>query len=602
MRCTRSSSSSSSSPGLRGSEEDLALVEAGVRCSLEQMLEDGFYHADPHPGNLLKMRDGRLAYLDFGMCGSLDKKTRQALVTSTLHLVNREYTRLADDFVNLGLLPSGADKSKVVPALTEVFQSALSAGVTNVSFSQLSGNLGRTMYQFNFRIPPYYTLLVRSLTVLEGIALASNPDYKVLGSAYPWIARRLLTDKSPELREALRALLYGQDGRFRFSRLESLLQEAVLTPPSSKPKPGSTSSGTSSGTNSSNGAANGGVLALLLGDEGEFVRDILLDELAKGIDGGWRLAFDASVDAAARAPALLFSPSWLFPNPMPNPSLISTTSSASSRGSSSSGGGGGSNQGWGGRPLPSSAGSAAGGSNSSSSALVTTSSDAQQSSSAQQGGAQGSSSSNGGSSGGAQPPSTAPTSSVPAQEHTGAMTYQGGLLMSALPRLSSQEDYEQVQGILQLSRAMAALVAIRREATSTQDRPSSSVRGSGSDSSTRGGRDIGGPGAQQDLRSEGFILPQPLTAVEQGSTALTWLATELLAVPPEMRAQALRLPGELASRVTSRILARTLRSLAGANGSSSSSSKPARAQGYESRPRQLRDVSNLRCTWHLLPC
>lgn len=38
------------------------------------MLEDGFYHADPHPGNLLKMKDGRLAYLDFGMCGSLDKK------------------------------------------------------------------------------------------------------------------------------------------------------------------------------------------------------------------------------------------------------------------------------------------------------------------------------------------------------------------------------------------------------------------------------------------------------------------------------------------------------------------------------------------------
>ncbi|KAF5839993.1 ABC1 family-domain-containing protein [Dunaliella salina] len=226
MRRTQgpSSSSSSSSSGLRGSEEDLALVEAGVRCSLEQMLEDGFYHADPHPGNLLKMRDGRLAYLDFGMCGSIDKKTRQALVTSVLNLVNREYHRLADDFVSLGLLPEGIDKSKVVPALTEVFQTALAAGVTKMSFTQLSSDLGRTMYQFNFRIPPYYTLLVRSLTVLEGIALASNPDYQVLGSAYPWIARRLLTDRTPEMRDTLRALLYDQYGRFRFVRLESLLQ------------------------------------------------------------------------------------------------------------------------------------------------------------------------------------------------------------------------------------------------------------------------------------------------------------------------------------------------------------------------------------------
>lgn len=51
---------------------------------------------------------------------------------------------------------------------------------------------------------------------------------QVLGSAYPWIARRLLTDRSPELREALRSLLYGQDGRFRFSRLESLLQVRLL--------------------------------------------------------------------------------------------------------------------------------------------------------------------------------------------------------------------------------------------------------------------------------------------------------------------------------------------------------------------------------------
>lgn len=46
------------------------------------------------------------------------------------------------------------------------------------------------MYQFKFRIPAYYTLLVRSLSVLEGIALASDPQYKVLSAAYPWVARR----------------------------------------------------------------------------------------------------------------------------------------------------------------------------------------------------------------------------------------------------------------------------------------------------------------------------------------------------------------------------------------------------------------------------
>jgi predicted unusual protein kinase regulating ubiquinone biosynthesis (AarF/ABC1/UbiB family) len=77
-----------------------------------------FYHADPHPGNLLKTRDGRLAYIDFGMMGSIEPSVRQALISATLHLVNREYERLADDFVALGLLPRGSNMEEVIPALT----------------------------------------------------------------------------------------------------------------------------------------------------------------------------------------------------------------------------------------------------------------------------------------------------------------------------------------------------------------------------------------------------------------------------------------------------------------------------------------------------
>lgn len=60
-----------------------------------------------------------------------------------------------------------------------MFQTALAGGVSNISFSTLSTDLGRTMYRYSFRLPPYYTLLVRSLSVLEGIALASDPNYKV---------------------------------------------------------------------------------------------------------------------------------------------------------------------------------------------------------------------------------------------------------------------------------------------------------------------------------------------------------------------------------------------------------------------------------------
>ena len=68
----------------------------------------------------------------------------------------------------------------------------------------------------------------------QGIALSADPNYKVLAAAYPWIARRLLTEQSGELRETLRALLY-KGPRFQFHRLESLLRQATRAPPHSGP-------------------------------------------------------------------------------------------------------------------------------------------------------------------------------------------------------------------------------------------------------------------------------------------------------------------------------------------------------------------------------
>lgn len=269
-----------------GSKEDLKLVDVGVRCSLEQMLEEGFYHADPHPGNLMKMQNGLLCYIDFGMMGQINKQTQQALIRATLHLVNREFEALAEDFISLGMLPTGSDRSKIIPALTEVFQMAMASGMNNLSFGDFSEKLGTTMYRYQFQIPPYYTLLVRSLTVLEGIALSSDPSYKVLGAAYPWVARRLLTDRSPELRDTLRALLY-KSGRFQFSRLEALLLEAIKSP------------GKIESFNSKNNPdaefelqLKSRPLQFLLKDEGRFVREILLEEIAKGIDAAWRLTVD----------------------------------------------------------------------------------------------------------------------------------------------------------------------------------------------------------------------------------------------------------------------------------------------------------------------
>ena len=82
------------------------------------------------------------------------------------------------------------------------------------------------LFAYPFQVPAYYALILRSLTVLEGLAIAANPDYQVIAQAYPYMASRLLTDPSPELRASLEDLLF-RDGSFRWQRLDNLLTEGA---------------------------------------------------------------------------------------------------------------------------------------------------------------------------------------------------------------------------------------------------------------------------------------------------------------------------------------------------------------------------------------
>ncbi|KAM5562114.1 putative aarF domain-containing protein kinase [Rosa sericea] len=255
---------------------DLYLVEVGTYCSFNQLLECGFYHADPHPGNLLRTYDGKLAYLDFGMMGEFKEELRNGFIEASLHLVNRDFGALAKDFVTLGLIPPTADKEAVTKALTGVFQNAVAKGVSNISFGDLLGDLGTTMYKFKFRIPSYFSLVIRSLAVLEGVAIGSNPDYKVLGSTYPWIARKILTDNSPQLKSSLQALLY-EEGVFRIDRLESLFAES-LRAKTEKAMVGKQDDDANSRVLIKQ------ILSFTLTEKGAFVKDILLQEFAKGLD------------------------------------------------------------------------------------------------------------------------------------------------------------------------------------------------------------------------------------------------------------------------------------------------------------------------------
>ena len=121
------------------------------------------------------------------------------------------------------------------------------------------------MYEYPFRVPAYYALIIRSLVTLDGIAITVDPDFKVLSKAYPYVSKRLLTDTATQLRRSLQALLF-QNGSFRWNRLENLLKNAK---------------------NSEEYDLNKVVdqtLEYLFSERGEFLRVRIADELAKELD------------------------------------------------------------------------------------------------------------------------------------------------------------------------------------------------------------------------------------------------------------------------------------------------------------------------------
>ncbi|KAG8656787.1 hypothetical protein MANES_03G006200v8 [Manihot esculenta] len=196
------------------------LIDQGLYCSLRQLLEVGFFHADPHPGNLVAIDSGTLAYFDFGMMGDIPRHFRVGLIQMLVHFVNRDTLGLANDFLSLGFIPEGVD----IQSVSDALQASFGDGTRQSrDFEAIMNQLYDVMYEFDFSLPPDYALVIRALGSLEGTAKVLDPNFKVVESAYPFVIGRLLAEPNPDMRRILRELLICNDGSVRWNRLERLI-------------------------------------------------------------------------------------------------------------------------------------------------------------------------------------------------------------------------------------------------------------------------------------------------------------------------------------------------------------------------------------------
>ena len=205
-----------------------SFIKTCVISGLQQLFEYGYFHADPHPGNMFALKGGNadygnLAYVDFGMMDTITNSDRVTLIKAIVHIINDEYYLLAKDFQKLGFLTKDQDLQKLVAPLKEVLGDSFGAEVGNFNLKNVTDKFSKLMYSYPFRVPSRFALIIRAVVSQEGLALRLDPEFKILKIAYPYIAKKLLTDNSEEILDILLEVVFDKKGQIQIEKVESLL-------------------------------------------------------------------------------------------------------------------------------------------------------------------------------------------------------------------------------------------------------------------------------------------------------------------------------------------------------------------------------------------
>ena len=190
-----------------------------------------------------------VALIDCGLMAAIDPVDRDNMISAVIHLANKDYASLVDDFINLEILPTDSDRPTIIPLMDKALSPYVKGGgakkyeaelmklygMEDTVQSKVGGFQAMTqdaltvLNDVPFSIPPYFAILGRAIVTLEGVALTGNPDYGIIMESYPFIARKLMSEDRPEIQKALQEVLYsGNDnGSIKFNRLLALLNNAA---------------------------------------------------------------------------------------------------------------------------------------------------------------------------------------------------------------------------------------------------------------------------------------------------------------------------------------------------------------------------------------
>ncbi len=169
------------------------LAQRAATIQMKMVFEDGFFHADPHPGNLFIESDGRIGLIDFGMVGTVDTETKAGLVRVIGSLAMRDGDGLVDAFLGLGIAGAVVNRAVLRTDLLALTRTYLDRPLGEVSLSALLGDLLTVVRSHRLHLPANLALLVKMIAMSEGIGAQLDPHFRITEVLLPF-AQQLLAD------------------------------------------------------------------------------------------------------------------------------------------------------------------------------------------------------------------------------------------------------------------------------------------------------------------------------------------------------------------------------------------------------------------------
>ena len=176
------------------------VARAGADLYMEMIFDDGFYHADPHPGNVILLPGNVIGLLDFGMVGRIDEQLREDVEEVMLAVVQADSIHLASVISRIGRIPAGLDQNAFRADLDDFVEHYTTQSLDEVDLTGALTEMIDLIHRYRISLPPQISMLIKTLVTLEGTAKALSPQFSLMEVMKPMQRKALLRRLSPQRR------------------------------------------------------------------------------------------------------------------------------------------------------------------------------------------------------------------------------------------------------------------------------------------------------------------------------------------------------------------------------------------------------------------